>query len=87
MKTFTATEAKNQFALMMDTAQREPVTIEKNGRPYVTMTSAVGYAISTAESRAKAKEEFFASARRLAAEAKRNGMTKEILQSILNDRD
>ena len=33
MKTFAATEAKNEFDRPLVTAQREPVTIEKKGRP------------------------------------------------------
>lgn len=87
MQTFTATEAKNNLSAVMDAAQRGPVTIEKNGRPYVTMSAYTSYTPSTAESRAKAKEEMFASARRISDQAKRNGLTDEILQSILNERD
>ncbi|MEN6541692.1 hypothetical protein [Parvibaculum sp.] len=32
MKTMSASEAKNGFGLMIDTARAEPVLIEKNGR-------------------------------------------------------
>mgnify|MGYP001547383608 FL=1 len=33
MKTIPAGEAKNRFGVLMDTAQREAVTISKKGRP------------------------------------------------------
>lgn len=32
MKAITAKDAKNKFGEMLDTAQREPLTIEKHGR-------------------------------------------------------
>ena len=32
MSVFTAKEAKNRFGQLLDAAQREPVTITKNGR-------------------------------------------------------
>lgn len=35
----TATEAKRAFGQLLDTAQREPVTIEKNGRPFAVVLS------------------------------------------------
>lgn len=39
MTTFAARQAKNSFGLLMETAQREPVTIEKNGRPSAVVLS------------------------------------------------
>jgi prevent-host-death family protein len=33
MKTIPASEAKNRFGVLMDTAQREAVAISKKGRP------------------------------------------------------
>jgi len=35
MKAIAAREAKNRFGSLMDVAQREPVAIEKHGRPVV----------------------------------------------------
>ncbi len=32
MKVMAAKEAKNRFGMLMDSAQREPVAIEKHGR-------------------------------------------------------
>jgi len=43
MKSIAAKEAKNNFGEMMDTVQREPVTIEKHGRPVAVIMSAKEY--------------------------------------------
>ena len=39
MDTFTAKEAKNKFGQLLDSAQRAPVTITKNGRAVAMMLS------------------------------------------------
>ena len=39
MKTVAAKEAKNRFGQLIDDAQRGPVTIEKNGRPFAVVQS------------------------------------------------
>lgn len=39
MKTVAAREAKNRFGQLIDDAQRGPVTIEKNGRPFAVVQS------------------------------------------------
>ena len=39
----TATDAKSRFGQVLDTAQREPVTIEKNGRAFAVMLSKHDY--------------------------------------------
>ena len=39
MKKLAALEAKNRFGELLDTAQREPVTIEKHGRPVAVVLS------------------------------------------------
>ena len=39
MKTVEAKEAKNRFGQLIDDAQRGPVTIEKNGRPFAVVQS------------------------------------------------
>lgn len=43
MHTMAALEAKNRFGELLDTAQREPVTIEKHGCPVAVMVSARDY--------------------------------------------
>ena len=44
MKAITAKDAKNRFGELMDTVQREPVSIEKHGRPVAVVLSEVEYA-------------------------------------------
>ncbi|RLL54069.1 type II toxin-antitoxin system Phd/YefM family antitoxin [Mariprofundus sp. EBB-1] len=43
MKSIAAREAKNRFGVLMDTAQREPVAIEKHGRAVAVMMSVEEY--------------------------------------------
>lgn len=46
MKTVTAKEAKNRFGQLIDDAQRGPVTIEKNGRPFAVVQSYEDFQLS-----------------------------------------
>ena len=43
MKTYTALEAKNRLGQVIDAAQREPVTVTRQGRPSVVIVSAEEY--------------------------------------------
>ena len=43
MKAIAAKEAKNNFGEMLDTVQREPLTIEKHGRAVAVVMSAHEY--------------------------------------------
>jgi len=43
MKAISAKDAKNKFGELMDTVQREAVTIEKHGRPVAVVISEVEY--------------------------------------------
>jgi prevent-host-death family protein len=43
MKTFTATEAKNQLGAVMDAALAEPVAVKKSGRVSVVILAASEY--------------------------------------------
>ena len=43
MQRMAAREAKVHFGALLDAAQREPVTIEKHGRPVAVMLSAEDY--------------------------------------------
>ena len=45
MKTMASTEAKSGFGALLDTAQREPVMIQKKGRPVAVMVSYEEYKI------------------------------------------
>jgi prevent-host-death family protein len=60
MKTIAAREAKSNFGELLDTAQREPVTVTKKGRPVAVVVSAEEYkrmeAVEDAVWLAKARE-------------------------------
>lgn len=43
MRTMTSVEAQNRFGELLDTAQREPVTITRRGRPVVYVVSQQEY--------------------------------------------
>lgn len=43
MRSIAALQAKNRFGELLDAAQREPVTIEKHGRPVAVLVSAKEY--------------------------------------------
>jgi prevent-host-death family protein len=43
MKTMPSTEAKTHFGALLDAAQREPVIIEKKGRPVAVIMSEIEY--------------------------------------------
>lgn len=43
MKTIPAKEAKNRFGVLLEEAQRAPVTIQKNGRPVAVVLSMRDY--------------------------------------------
>jgi prevent-host-death family protein len=39
MKTMSAKDAKNSFGLLLDSAQAQPIRVEKHGRPVVVVMS------------------------------------------------
>ena len=84
MQTISATEAKNNLASVMHAALKEPVMIEKNGQPLVVMMSAEDYQAVNKKQQAEA---FVSLCAEMAKTAKKNGMTKEILEAILHDAD
>jgi prevent-host-death family protein len=46
MRTFSAADAKNHFGELLDAARREPVSIEKHGRPVAVMISQEDYELA-----------------------------------------
>ncbi len=60
MEIMTAKDAKNGFGRLLDAARRQPVTIQKNGRPVAVMLSSEEYerleALENAYWLARAKE-------------------------------
>jgi prevent-host-death family protein len=77
----TSKEAKDRFGAVMDTAQREPVTVTKHNRPSVVIISAERYAeLEALEDQAWAAK---------AQEAEKNGYldaadSEEFIKGILN---
>jgi prevent-host-death family protein len=47
MITMTSVEAQNHFGMLLDTAQREPITITRRGRPVAYLFSPQEYEILT----------------------------------------
>ena len=84
MLVLAAAEAKNNFGKMIDTAQREPVTIEKKGRAVAVVLSMEEY------SKLEALENEFWGAR--AEEAIKDGFIGEkegadLIKGFLNAKD
>lgn len=81
MQTLSATEAKQKFAALLDTAQREPVRIQRHDRDIAVLVSAEEFKRLTGDRWA----EFNRLADLAAAQAEANGLTAEILAEILAD--
>ena len=77
--TYSATEAKQNFAAMLDAAAREPVVIRRHDRDVAMVISPEQYRklhrLNVEELKRLADE--------IGAEAEKNGMTDEILAEIL----
>ena len=81
MREFAASQAKNQFGLLLDTVQSEPVRVTKKGRPVGVMMSIQQYE----RLRGAAWERLLATMDAIAAEAAANGLTDSKLESLLAD--
>jgi prevent-host-death family protein len=81
MKVVSATEAKQRFAAIVDAAQREPIVVRRQNRDVAVIISAEEYE----RIRRSNVEEFDKFCDRVGAQAKRRGMTEEILADILKD--
>ena len=79
MRILSATEAKQKFAEMIDTAQREPVRIRRHNRDLAVVISAEEYERLNRNRWAEVNR----LSEKVAAEAKANGLTEEILAEIL----
>jgi prevent-host-death family protein len=82
MTTISATQAKQKFAELLDTAQREPVRIQRHERDVAVLVSAEEYE--------RLRENRWAEFNRLSAiaaeQAKSSGLTEERLSGILAER-
>ena len=79
MQTISATAAKQKFAALLDTAQREPVRIQRHDRDIAVLISAEEYD----RIRSDRWAEFNRLSNLAAEQAKANGLTPEILADIL----
>ena len=77
----TALEAKNRFGEVMEAAQRQPVSITRNGRPSVVMISAESYA----RRQRVARERLRQAMQRAGEYAAAHGMTEVALDTMLAD--
>ncbi|MDA0892581.1 MAG: type II toxin-antitoxin system Phd/YefM family antitoxin [Proteobacteria bacterium] len=81
MKSVTALEAKTRFGEVLEAAQRQPISITRNGRPSVVMISAESFA-----RRQRLARDRLQMAMKLAGEhAAAQGMTEEALNQLLAD--
>ncbi len=81
MRYISATEAKQALAKVLDTAQREPVMIQRQKRDVAVMLSAHEYEKLTAIN----LEEFEKFCDIVGQKAKKKGLTEEKLSLILKD--
>lgn len=81
MKTISALDAKNRFGQLIDAAQRQPVTVTKQGRPSVVVMSVQDY-----ERRKKhAWQRVMEVMDQTGEFAARQGLTPEKLEHLLAD--
>jgi prevent-host-death family protein len=78
----SATKAKQQFAALLEAAQRGPVRIQRHGRDVAVLVSAAEHEQMVRER----WREFDRLSALAAAQAEANGLTEEKLQEILAER-
>ena len=83
MHTISATDAKQSFAAMLETAAREPVLIRKQNRDVAVVLSITDYQRLTSVN----LQSFQQFCDRVGAEAETRGLTADKLAALLADRD
>jgi prevent-host-death family protein len=81
MRTVSAIDARNRFGQLLAAAQREPVTVTKQGRPAAVVLSVEDYE----RMRGAANARLLDSVRRMQEEAAAAGLTEEVLDELLTD--
>lgn len=79
--TMSSREAQNNFARLLDTAQRTPVIVQRRGRDCAVMVSMQDYEAIQLQKNARV----WAAAEAMSKTAKARGLTQEILEEILRD--
>jgi prevent-host-death family protein len=82
MTTVSATHAKQNFAAILDAAQREPVRIRRHDREVAVLVSAEEYE----RVRRLRAEELIRSSEEMGRYAESKGMTDELLEQLLADK-
>lgn len=83
MISYSASEAKQNFAAMLDAAAKQPVVIRRHDRDVAMVISPEEYQ----RLHALNVERLLALCDEIGAQAKANGMTEEILEQLLADDD
>jgi prevent-host-death family protein len=81
MKTITAIEAKNKFGQLIEAAQRQPVTVTKNGRASVVVMSVEDYE----RRRKRAWKNLLVTLDQTGDYATSQGLTEQRLEQLLAD--
>lgn len=81
MPTMSATQAKQNFAAMIDAAQREPVRIQRHERDVAVLVSAEEYE----KIRQLRVQELIRLSDEMGRYAESQGMTDELLEQLLAD--
>jgi prevent-host-death family protein len=83
MRTVSATEAKQNFAALIDSAQREPVVIRRHNRDLAVVISPEKFE----QLRRAAVEEFLRFSTETGRHAAERGMNQEVLDQLLAEED
>ncbi len=83
MTTISATQAKQRFAELLDTAQREPVRIQRHERDVAVLVSAVEYE----RIHRMRVQELIRFTEETSRYAESKGMTDELLERLLADKE
>jgi prevent-host-death family protein len=81
MRSISAINAKNRFGQLLEAAQREPVTVTKQGRPAAVVLSVEDYERMRGAARARLLD----AVRRMQEAAATAGLTEEVLDELLTD--
>lgn len=81
MKTISAADAKNRFGQLLEAAQREPVTVTKQGRAAAVLISVEDYA----RIRGAARDRLLETVRQIQTQAAAAGLTEATLEPLLDE--